>query len=325
MTSLELFLVGSALAALSAVIVGLFALHARWVKSALVLVLAGFLGMGLLTAKYIVKPLLGRPVTPPELDLLYQIKADETIRTILAQPKYDDPKRLSRFEAIVYSQGGEDGILQEIFRRIGTTNRTFCEFGAADGVENNTALLVTLGWGGLWMDGNPAAIERASSRYAGAVREGRLRIQQQFITAENVEGLFGAAKLPAEMDLLSVDIDRNDYYVWERITHYRPRVVVIEYNAMFPPGVDWVIPYDGKAWWDQRTSYWGASLSALERLGRSKGYSLVACSLTGANAFFVRDDLLGDKFSAPYTAEHHYEPTRLYLISYKGGFIRNPR
>ncbi len=126
------------------------------------------------------------------------------------------------------------------------------------------------------------------------------------------------------MDLLSVDIDRNDYYVWERITHYRPRVVVIEDNAMFPPGVDWVIPYDGKAWWDQRTSYWGASLSALERLGRSKGYSLVACSLTGANAFFVRDDLLGDKFSAPYTAEHHYEPTRLYLILVQGRLHQEP-
>jgi hypothetical protein len=321
----QLILVAAALASISAVVVGLFALSARRVRTAMVLALAGCLGLGLLTAVFIVKPLLRPPGTPRELKALYQMKADETTRSILAQPKYDDPKRLTRFESIVYSQGGEDGIIQEIFRRVGTTNRVFCEFGSADGVENNTALLVTLGWSGLWMDGNAAAIERATSRFAAAVGQGRLRAQHQFITAENVEGLFGAAKLPAEMDLLSIDIDRNDYYVWERITHYRPRVTIVEYNAIFPPGVDWVIPYDAQAWWDQRTSYWGASLSALERLGRSKGYSLVACSLTGANAFFIRDDLLGDKFSAPYTAEHHYEPSRLYLLSYKPGFIRNPR
>jgi hypothetical protein len=324
-TSHQVILVAAALAALAAFIVGLFAGCRRRLGTALVLVLAGALGMALLAAVFIVKPLLQRPMPAWQLDALYRIKAEETIRSIQAQPKYDDPKRLTRFEAIVYSQGGEDGIIQEIFRRIGTTNKVFCEFGSADGVENNTALLVTLGWNGLWMDGDGAAIERAKSRYAGAVRQGRLQIQQRFITAENVEALFGAAKLPAEMDLLSIDIDRNDYYVWARIAHYRPRVAIVEYNAMYPPGVDWVIPYDAQAWWDQRTSYWGASLSALERLARSKGYSLVGCSLTGVNAFFVRDDLLGDRFSGPYTAEHHYEPSRLYLVSYKPGFTRNPR
>jgi hypothetical protein len=274
---------------------------------------------------FIVKPLLDRPVVPEDLRNLFASQAEEAIRDIQAQPKYDDPKRLTRFEAIVYSQGGEDGILQEIFRRIGTTNKVFCEFGSADGLENNTALLVTLGWGGLWMDGDDAAVERARARYAGAVREGRLKIQVRFITAENVESLFAAAALPAEMDLLSIDIDRNDYYVWQQVGRYRPRVVAIEYNGIFPPGVDWVVPYDAKAVWDGRTSYWGASLSALERLGRTKGYSLVGCSLIGVNAFFVRDDLLGDRFSAPYTAEHHYEPTRHFLTAYKPGFIRNPR
>jgi len=256
--------------------------------------------------------------------VMHSLEADRTIRELKALPRYDDPKRLTRYESKVFSQGGEDGVIQEIFRRIGTTNEVFCEFGSADGVENNTALLVTLGWGGLWMDGDLAAIEQAKIRYAAAVAEGRLNIQQQFITAENIEGLMAGAKLPDDLDLLSVDIDRNDFYVWDAINRYRPRLVVMEYNPMFPPGVDWVIPYDAAAWWEG-ASYFGGSLSAFERLGRKKGYSLVGASLTGANAFFIRDDLVADKFSSPFTAEHHYEPPRLYLIPYKPGFSRDPR
>ncbi len=325
MTSHQIVLVASGLAAVSSVVLGLFALHARRMKTAVALVLAGCLGVGVLTAAFILKPLLRKPYTPPELQSLFSLMSDEAVRNLQAQPKYDDPKRLTRFEAQVFSQGGEDGILQEIFRRIGATNKTFCEFGASDGVENNSALLVMLGWGGLWMEGDGAAVDRAKVRYADAVGKGRLLVQQQFVTAENIESLLSGAKLPPEFDLLSIDIDCNDYHVWERITKYRPRVVVIEYNSTFPAGVDWVIPYDPKAVWDQRTTYFGASLSAMERLGRQKGYSLVACSLTGVNAFFVRDDLVGDKFSGPFTAEHHYEPSRLFLISYKPGFLRNPR
>jgi hypothetical protein len=325
MTPHQIVLVAAALAALVTVVLGVFAWLSRRAVLGIALTAIGTLGLGLLTAVFIVQPLLRKPVPPPELAAIFNMQADAALRSLKAQAKYDEPGRLNRYDAQVYSQGGEDGLLQEIFRRIGTTNKTFCEFGSADGTENNSALLVTLGWGGLWMDGDGAAIERARARYADAVGKGRLQVQRQFITAENIETLMSAAKLPAELDLLSIDIDRNDYYVWQKITNFRPRVVVIEYNAMFPPGVDWVIPYDAQSWWDQRTSYWGASLSALERLGRTKGYSLVACTLTGVNAFFVRDDLLGDKFSSPYTAEHHYEPSRMYLIGYKPGFIRNPR
>jgi hypothetical protein len=307
--------------AVAVVVVGLLALHLHHVKTAVALVMVGGLGLGYLTAIFTLPP---RSLPNQAAMSQFDLEADETIRSLQSLPKYDDPKRLTRYESKVFSQGGEDGIIQEIFRRIGTTNKTFCEFGSADGIQNNTALLVTLGWGGLWMDGDPAAIERAKARDTGAVAKGRLQIQRQFITAENIEGLMAGARLPAELDLLSVDIDRNDFYVWDCITSYRPRAVVIEYNPMFPPGVDWVIPYDAAAWWEG-TSYFGGSLSAFERLGRKKGYSLVACSLTGANAFFVRDDLVSDKFSSPFTAEHHYEPPRLYLIPYTPGFIRDPR
>jgi hypothetical protein len=235
----------------------------------------------------------------------------------------EDPKRLTRFAHKVYSQNGEDGILQEIFRRIGVTNRYFVEFGSADGAENNTVLLLTVeGWRGLWMDGDDALIERARSRFKKEIESGQLRADVEFVTAENINSLFAQKGVPQEFDLLSIDIDGNDYHLWKSIEPYSPRVVVIEYNAIFQPGMHWVVDYRPDAVWD-RTSRFGASLTALERLGGEKGYSLVGCDTRGINAFFVRSDQAGDRFCEPYTAENHYEPPR-YGDSPWGGHPRRP-
>ena len=119
---------------------------------------------------------------------------------------------------------------------------------------------------------------------------------------------------------LSLDIDRNTYWVWEALTSIRPRVVVIEYNALYPPPVDWIVEYRAERAW-KGTSYFGASLCAYERLGREKRYALVGCSLNGVNAFFVREELCGDLFDAPFTAARHYEPVRYFLIR-RNGFPR---
>jgi hypothetical protein len=221
--------------------------------------------------------------------------------------KCQDPKSLNRHEHKGFSNHGEDGIVAEIFRRIGTTNRYFVEFGAADGEQSNTLLWLCMGWTGLWMEGRADAVARAGHRLRSYVAAGRLTIRQAMIDAENVESLFRDGGVPREFDLLSLDIDYNDYYVWEAIQSFSPRVVEIEYNAIWPPDVEWVVPYDPKATWDY-TARFGASLKSMEKLGRQKGYSLVGCSYRGGNAFFVRDDLLGDHFSTPFTAEHHYEP-----------------
>jgi hypothetical protein len=135
---------------------------------------------------------------------------------------------------------------------------------------------------------------------------------QAFITAENIEELFAKGKVPEEFDLLSIDIDRNDIYVWEKIVHYKPRVAIVEYTSLYPPTMSWKIPYDPKGMWAGGTTHTGASLKALEEMGAQKGYCLVGCNLNGVNAFFVRKDLVGDKFAAPYTAENHYEPSRFH-------------
>lgn len=239
--------------------------------------------------------------------------ADYREKYLFRNPKYENQKKLNRFEFQVFSQNGEDGILQEIFRRIGTTNKTFVEFGAGTGLENNTAHLLLRGWKGHWFEADEAHVKSIQEQFHTLFQNGMLFLAQVFITAENIESLFVRSGVPKDFDLLSIDIDGNDYWVWKKIVNFSPRVVVIEYNALFRPGTDWIIKYNPSHAW-KKTSYYGASISSLERLGREKGYSLVGCDFTGTNAFFVRNDLLQDKFLEPFTAENHYEPPRYFLM-----------
>ncbi|MDE3181464.1 MAG: hypothetical protein KGM47_17610 [Acidobacteriota bacterium] len=257
------------------------------------------------------------------LDDLSQLDIDRRLDELLRSEKYQDPKRLARFGHKAFSQSGEDGILAEIFRRIGTTNRIFAECSPGDGLENNTLYLLTLGWKGCWIERNPALVKSIKRAMAGKIEAGSLSLQQAGATAENIEALLSNAGLPAEFDLLSIDIDGNDYWLWRKIERYRPRVVVIEYNPIFPPDCEWVMEYKPGAVWD-KTSNSGASLLALERLGARKGYYLVGCTLAGTNAFFVRDDLAGELFRKPFTAQNHYEPPRYYLTSRRAGHKRSP-
>lgn len=257
------------------------------------------------------------------LDSLEQIELDRRTDELLHGEKYEDPKKLNRYEHKVFSQSGEDGILAEIFKRIGVTNRIFAECSPGDGLENNTLYLLTLGWKGCWVECDPIKVNAIMQRMRPRIAEGSLFVQQQMVTAENIESLFTVASLPQEFDLLSIDIDGNDYWVWENIQRFSPRVVLIEYNATFPASCDWVMEHNPEAAWDGTINF-GASLRALERLGRSKGYALVGCSLSGANAFFVREDLTGGRFLEPFTPENHYEPPRYYLASRRAGHRRGP-
>ena len=234
----------------------------------------------------------------------------ESARELAARdPRHSDVRRLLGYGYKGYSQGDEDGIIDEIFRRIGTTNRYFIEFGVGEGLENNTAALLLAGWRGTWLEGSGPDVAHIRQRFEQQLASDALRVRQTFITAENIETLFAEADVPDEPDLVSIDIDGNDYWVWRAMTRYRPRVVVIEYNAIFGRSARCVVPYRSDRVWDG-SSHYGASLAALEILGREKGYALVGCSFQGTNAFFVRDDLVGDHFCAPYTAINHYQQIR---------------
>jgi hypothetical protein len=231
--------------------------------------------------------------------------------------KYLDNKRLNQHEFKIFSQGGEDGIIEEIFKRIGETNKIFVEFGVGDGTENNSLYLFLKNWRGYWLDGNLSSINKIKSRYDFLLKPGKLQVCHYFITAENIETALKELGVPKKLDFLSIDIDGNDYWVWQAIVNYSPRVVAIEYNGNLGPEIKWVMKYRPDHVW-RGTSYFGASLKSLELLGASKKYKLVGCSFAGTNAFFVREDLIGDNFFAPFTSENHYEPKRLFLLKTVG-------
>jgi hypothetical protein len=226
--------------------------------------------------------------------------------------RYRDSRKLNHYEHQVFSQNGEDGILAEIFRRIGAKDRFFVEFGVGNGLENNTAFLLSQNWRGCWIEGDPGSANEIKSRFRRPLNDGALKLLNSFITAENIEALFHQLCIPTEFDLLSLDIDRNTYHVWKALNRFKPRVVVVEYNATFPADVDWVVSYDaGKMW--NHSMHFGASLKACERLGSELGYALIGCDFSGTNAFFVKKTERLELFADPFTADHHYEPPRYWL------------
>jgi hypothetical protein len=241
-------------------------------------------------------------------------------RALLESARNADDRRLLKHGYRVYSQSDEDGILHEILRRIGDGSRRFVEIGSGDGLENNTSFLLIQGWRGLWIEGSSRKAASAKKLHEMEIAEGRLQVTQQYATAANIDETIKRLA-PGELDVLSMDIDGNDYYVLGAIRSVRPRVIVAEYNAKFPADVTWVMEHNEAHRWDS-TDYFGASLKALEGLLSERGYFLVGCNLLGTNAFFVRKDLVRDPpFCAPFTAENHYEPARYFLLqAFHSGF-----
>jgi hypothetical protein len=192
-----------------------------------------------------------------------------------------------------FSQWGEDGILQHLLRHIPVSRKIFVEFGVETYVESNTRfLLINDNWSGLVIDGSPENVDYIRNddiywRY-------NLKAESAFITKENINDLIRRNGIPGEIGLLSIDIDGNDYWVWETIDAVIPSIVVVEYNSRFGPERAVTVPYDPGFF---RTTahysniYYGASLAALCLLGKRKGYSFVGCNTAGNNAFFVRSEL----------------------------------
>jgi hypothetical protein len=218
-----------------------------------------------------------------------------------ARRRRRDPDNLTNFEKRIYSQNGEDGILAEIFRRIGTADRFFVEIGVgyrygSNEVECNTRnLLEHGGWSGIWVDASTDFVAAARRRFAGLP----LRVEQEFVLRETILNRMRAWGVAEGLDLLSIDIDGNDYWVWQELSALRPRVLILEYNGALLPGQDWVMEYNPDHRWDA-TYYFGASLDAYTRQCDRLGYRLVGCDSNGINAFFVRGDC----------AAHHFGPQR---------------
>jgi hypothetical protein len=200
------------------------------------------------------------------------------------------PQRLlsRRFRAL--SQGGEDGITLAIFSEIGAGSRRFVEIGCSDHGWNTGLLADEFGWSGLMIDGNGDSVAATRARFSHAA----VATVAAVVTTENINALLSEQAFADDLDLLSIDVDGNDYWLWEALDVARPRVVIIEYNAIFGSEQAVVVPYEAMRQWEgpARTfRYFGASLAALERLGRKKGYRLIATEPDGTNAFFLRDDV----------------------------------
>lgn len=206
--------------------------------------------------------------------------------------------RLREAEFRVFSQFGEDGIIQYLLGcvEIPEGSERFVEFGVESYRESNTRfLLMHDNWAGLILDGGDAHIgfvERSGLRWRHTIDAFQL-----FIDRDNLEPVLVERGFGGELGLLSIDIDGNDYWVWESLKHVDPRIVVVEYNSVFGPTATVSIPYDpGFARAEAHYShlYWGASLNALVHLGVQKGHRFVGSNSAGNNAFFVRDDVAGD-------------------------------
>jgi hypothetical protein len=195
---------------------------------------------------------------------------------------------LTAFERSLYSQNGEDGILAVILYRIGVESHWFVEFGIEDGSQGNCVALAHEGnWDGLFIECDDECFVRLEERWRD---EPRIRTLHAKVTADTVNELFSSAGVSAEPDVLSIDVDGNDYWIWEAIDGFRPRVVVSEYNASIDPDAAVTMPRDDDQRWDG-TDFFGASIGALRHLARKRGYRLVHTDSVGVNAFFVREDL----------------------------------
>ncbi len=237
-----------------------------------------------------VKMLLGRA----------QASANNRIETI---------QNLAEVEFQIFSQWGDDGIIQFLVNKIDPKGKTFIEFGVENYKESNTRfLLLNNNWSGLVLDGSEEGISYIKNDTVSWTHE--LFAKQSFITRENINTLlkseFLARGFDKEVGLLSIDIDGNDYWVWKEIVTINPVIVIVEYNSAFLFEKAITILYDEKFVMDSgsRPYYWGASLKALCMLGEDKGYYFVGCNSNGNNAYFVRKDKIGRL--TPMTAEKGY-------------------
>jgi len=198
------------------------------------------------------------------------------------------PVDLKAAERSVFSQFGEDGVIERIFEIIEPGPKFAVEFGAHDGVHNSNMrnLVVNKGWSSFQIEGNKKRAAALARNYADYPST---KTQHAWVWPGNIEILFEEAGVPRDLDLLVIDIDSNDYYVWRTIHDFRPKVVMIEANLAFPPPQRMVIDYHPMNYWD-RTYYFGASMQSLYNLGKKKGYELLYQISKGPNLFFVAEE-----------------------------------
>jgi hypothetical protein len=248
------------------------------------------------------------------LPAIHDISLSQAHQQLQAQSK----NPLNRFGRKCFSQNDEDGLTLEILRRMGAlSNGVYAEFGVGDGTENNTLILAALGWKGFWVGGG-----EIKPNVAAASQARRFAYLRDWVTLDNVVALThaGMAKLAAErIDVLSMDLDGNDLHFADAILKagVRPKLFIVEYNAKFPPPVEFSIPYDAQHAW-RSNDYFGASLASFVRLFSEFRYRLICCNGSGANAFFIEESS-GEHFKdIPDDVSSIYREPRYWLYRHYG-------
>jgi len=244
--------------------------------------------------------------TTPLKELLHQLKKKLTSTTVVSNEtsllllgkicsalnqSKNEVRNLAEVEFKVFSQFGDDGIIQYLVNRL-KLPETFIEFGVENYCESNTRyLLLNNNWKGMVIDGDPGHI--AYIRKDPIYWRQDLTAVASFVTKDNINGLFAENGFTGEIGILSIDIDGNDYWVWDAIHIVNPVVVIVEYNSVFGNSHAISIPYQENFY---RTHahysnlYWGCSLASLDFLAQKKGYVLAGCNSAGNNAYFIRKD-----------------------------------
>jgi hypothetical protein len=228
-----------------------------------------------------------------DVETLKLLTGKVLVNQIKQNGMYDD---IQEAEFRVFSQFGDDGIIQYLIHHIKPVPQTFIEFGTQDYRESNTRfLLINNNWKGLIIEGDAHCIEFI--KHEPTYWRYDLTAVNRFVDEDNINQIFAEHGFRGEIGLLSIDIDGNDYWVWESINIIDPAIVVVEYNSVFGPDYAITVPYDPKF---HRTEahysnlFWGCSLKALCLLAAKKGYVFVGTNSNGNNAHFVRKDKAGN-------------------------------
>jgi hypothetical protein len=265
------------------------------------------------------------PGIQPELQALrhqlWQLScciAGQARQALLVDPRLADPLRVERFGFKAHSQNDEGGCLQEILRRMEISRPTFVKIGAGDGLENKPQFLLAQGCRGFWSEAYAGDCLKITNQFAPYLERQQLALANRSVRPQAVNAILAHLSVPQDIDAVSIDIDGPDFYVWEAQSH-ASQVVVIEFNGKLPPSVALVQPDQLGGYWNG-TDRFGASLLALEQLGRRKGHCQVGCEISGNNSFVViRQDLVGELYQQPFTAENHYHSCR-YELTCCGAF-----
>ena len=260
-----------------------------------------------------IKQKLRRLVIPPrlvrEIEAMHQMQG----RVLTELNRNKQSTSIQDYEFGIHSQWGEDGIIQHLISKIPIANRTFIEFGVEDFAESNCRfLMVNNNWRGYVIDG--------SAKWIRALRASNwfwkydLQTQCAMITRDNVGELLAQSGFDRDLGIMSIDVDGVDYWLLEAaLKAYAPRILIVEYNALFGPERSITVPYD--AAFSRRQAhfsqlYFGASLGALHHLASRNDYELVGTESAGVNAFFVRRDVLGAEVKA-LTPKEGFTDSRL--------------